>query len=66
MFTIGDLVAQQGIEKKGNNHDFTRTLRMGVYGCCIGGPVVGSWLTFLNNAVKIQHRVKGTILTFEN
>ncbi|KAI9495901.1 hypothetical protein BDB00DRAFT_810881 [Zychaea mexicana] len=62
MFTIGDLVAQQAIEKKGNDHDAARTIRMGVYGFCIGGPMVGSWFTFLNNAIKIQHRVKGALV----
>ncbi|KAI9251439.1 hypothetical protein BDA99DRAFT_521868 [Phascolomyces articulosus] len=62
MFTMGDVVAQQAIEKKGNDHDFIRTARMGLYGFCIGGPVIGSWLTFLNNAIKIQHRVKGALV----
>ncbi|KAI8148106.1 hypothetical protein BJV82DRAFT_664435 [Fennellomyces sp. T-0311] len=61
MFALGDIVAQQVIEDKGKDHNFQRSLRMTIYGCCIAGPMVGTWLTFLNG-IKIQHRVKGALV----
>lgn len=60
MFTIGDCLAQDVIEKR-EKHDFTRTLRMTVYAGLIGGPVVGTWLTFISRAIVIQNRWKGTV-----
>ena len=32
LMATGDTIAQQGIEKKGKGHDFTRTARMASYG----------------------------------
>ncbi|KAL0072951.1 hypothetical protein J3Q64DRAFT_1789374 [Phycomyces blakesleeanus] len=63
MFSIGDVLAQQVVEEKGfRNHDPVRTLRMGVYGCFVAGPVTGKWHQFLNRTVTIKNRA-GSIAT---
>lgn len=59
MMTLGDVVSQQAIEKKGSNHDFARSFRMTLYGALIGGPVIGTWFGFINNAIKIKNKFAG-------
>ncbi|TPX47562.1 hypothetical protein SeMB42_g03279 [Synchytrium endobioticum] len=45
-FALGDVIAQHFVEKR-KNHDLMRTVRMTVYGTCIGGPAVALWYRFL-------------------
>lgn len=60
MMSLGDIVSQQLIEKKGlENHDIYRTLRMTLYGATIGGPVSGTWFNYVNSAIKIKSKWKG-------
>ncbi|CAO3639355.1 unnamed protein product [Cunninghamella echinulata] len=56
MQLLGNVVAQQFIEKNGKQHDIWRTGRMFIYGIFISGPVVGTWFSFVNRAVTIQNR----------
>lgn len=60
MMTLGDIICQQAIEKKGlKNHDVGRSVRIMIYAGTINGPLVGSWFGFINNAVKIQNKWAG-------
>jgi len=43
LFGAGDVLAQQGIEKKGAQHDYIRTARLTIYGGCIFAPIVTRW-----------------------
>ncbi|GAA5854271.1 hypothetical protein JCM3766R1_004142 [Sporobolomyces carnicolor] len=43
LFGAGDVLAQQGIEKRGKDHDFMRTARLAGYGGLIFAPVVTKW-----------------------
>ncbi|KAI9320462.1 hypothetical protein BX666DRAFT_1851816 [Dichotomocladium elegans] len=61
MFTLGDTVAQECIEKK-EHHDWPRTLRAIVYGSCIAGPLIGTWLGVLNRKVTVQSHFKGVLV----
>lgn len=47
LFGAGDLIAQQAIEKKGDKHDFARTLRLTFYGGCLFGPAMTKWYQWL-------------------
>lgn len=50
--SIGDIISQQVVEKKGfEKHDFTRTLRMGCIGLCLG-PILRSWYLTLERFIK--------------
>ncbi|GJN89161.1 hypothetical protein Rhopal_002135-T1 [Rhodotorula paludigena] len=40
LFGTGDILAQQGIEKRGSNHDYLRTLRLAGYGGLVFAPIV--------------------------
>ncbi|GAA5974015.1 hypothetical protein JCM8115_005987 [Rhodotorula mucilaginosa] len=40
LFGAGDVLAQQGIEKKGANHDIMRTVRLSAYGGLIFAPLI--------------------------
>lgn len=58
--TLGDIISQQVIEKKGlDNHDIGRSVRIMIYAGAINGPLVGSWFGFINNAVKIKNKWAG-------
>ncbi|CEP12288.1 hypothetical protein [Parasitella parasitica] len=57
MMTLGDIISQQAIEKKGfDNHDVGRSVRIMIYAAAINGPLVGTWFGFINNAVKIKNK----------
>ncbi|KAI5809833.1 hypothetical protein DFH27DRAFT_161831 [Peziza echinospora] len=63
LFATGDVLAQQGVEKRGlENHDFSRTARMGFYGGLIFGPMVVQWYRFLDRAIKIPGRANAELL----
>lgn len=45
LFGLGDVIAQQGIQKKGiRNHDYAATARMATYGGCMSSPCGPCWL----------------------
>lgn len=46
--TLGDLIAQQAVERKGRAHDFDRTKRLALYSSCIFAPVANRWHWVLN------------------
>ncbi|KAF5343326.1 hypothetical protein D9758_014195 [Tetrapyrgos nigripes] len=48
LFGAGDVIAQQGVEKRGWDHDFARTARLTFYGGCFFGPAITKWFQFLN------------------
>lgn len=58
LFGIGDVVAQQGFEHRGTDHDAPRTLRTAFYGTVIFAPLVHTWL-----GVAERITLGGTITT---
>ncbi|KAI8642174.1 hypothetical protein BD408DRAFT_344700 [Parasitella parasitica] len=63
MMTLGDIISQQAIERKGfDNHDVGRSVRIMIYAAAINGPLVGSWFGFINNAVKIKNKWAATFV----
>ncbi|TRM68541.1 hypothetical protein BD626DRAFT_482044 [Schizophyllum amplum] len=60
LFGAGDVVAQQWIEKKGTDHDFLRTARLGFYGGCLFGPPIVMWFNFLNK-LKFANATTGVV-----
>lgn len=61
LFTVGDLIAQQGLERRGMSHDPYRTLRLAFYGSVIFAPLVNTWLSVLER-VKIPNSRVGTVI----
>ncbi|KAK9764146.1 Protein required for ethanol metabolism [Basidiobolus ranarum] len=59
--STGDVIAQQIIEKRGDKHDFFRTLRMGFFGGCIAGPALSIWHPFLDRSVRFKRKSLATI-----
>ncbi|KAH8105767.1 hypothetical protein DFH11DRAFT_644837 [Phellopilus nigrolimitatus] len=63
LFGAGDVIAQQGIERQGKNHDFARTARLTFYGGALFGPLMTKWyqalnrLTFASPARAVAARV---------
>lgn len=60
LFGIGDIVAQQGFEHRGLEHDVLRTGRTVFYGTFIFAPLVHTWLGVVEK-VKLRSRV-GTVV----
>ncbi|KAI1004166.1 hypothetical protein K3495_g4040 [Podosphaera aphanis] len=55
LFATGDTMAQQLIEKKGSeDHDFSRTGRMALYGFAFG-PVATKWFGVLQNKIVLKN-----------
>ncbi|KAF2681033.1 hypothetical protein K458DRAFT_433909 [Lentithecium fluviatile CBS 122367] len=55
LFATGDVMAQQGVEKKGlDKHDLLRTSRMACYGGGIFGPAATKWYSFLASRVHMS------------
>ena len=50
LVAVGDVIAQQFVEKKGLDHEFIRTARMGVVGLTIG-PVLRTWFLTLDRII---------------
>ncbi|KAJ3228581.1 Protein required for ethanol metabolism [Chytriomyces hyalinus] len=58
LFIVGDILAQQGVERKGvSNHDVSRTLRLALYGGLIGCALVS---VLAENCV-VQERVESVL-----
>ncbi|KAL8280913.1 hypothetical protein RQP46_006592 [Phenoliferia psychrophenolica] len=61
LFGAGDVLAQQGVEKRGRDHDFVRTARLALYGGVLFAPIVTKWYAMLE---RIQIKSKaGIVLT---
>lgn len=57
---IGDVIAQQVIEKRGwTEHDLMRTTRMTVFGGIFAGPILSNWYKFIDKRVTVQSPSKG-------
>ncbi|KAL2108469.1 hypothetical protein VUR80DRAFT_3775 [Thermomyces stellatus] len=56
LMATGDTIAQQGIEKKGKDHDFMRTTRMASYGTVIFGPAAANWYRILNRYAVFRNK----------
>ncbi|GAA5980544.1 hypothetical protein JCM11641_006675 [Rhodosporidiobolus odoratus] len=59
LFGAGDVLAQQGIEKRGKEHDYLRTLRLSVYGGLIFAPAVTRFYGVLEG-IKLKSTVATT------
>ncbi|KAG8920966.1 Protein required for ethanol metabolism [Tulasnella sp. 418] len=55
LFSAGDVLAQQIVEKKGTDHDWIRTTRLGLYGGFVFTPVVVPWYKLIDR-VKLQSK----------
>ncbi|KAI9228039.1 MAG: integral membrane protein mpv17 pmp22 family [Piptocephalis tieghemiana] len=55
LFAFGDVLAQQGVEKKGvEAHDLMRTARMLFFGTAFAGPVLGTWYRLLDQRIRLS------------
>lgn len=58
LVATGDVVTQQVVERKGTNHDFARTARMGLVGVIIA-PVLRTWYLTLDRIVPGTAKTAG-------
>ncbi|RDD42352.1 Protein Mpv17 [Trichoplax sp. H2] len=49
---MGDVIAQQVVERRGSDHNIMRTLRMTTIGFCLTGPALVVWYRFLDRIIK--------------
>jgi len=56
MFAVGDVIAQQLVEKRGKEHDYKRTGRMSLFGACVAGPSTSLWYRFLDRYVVLPNK----------
>ena len=52
LFTAGDMLAQQAVERRGRAHSWARTARMTAYGGCVFGPAATLWMRALAGRVR--------------
>ncbi|KAK1829221.1 hypothetical protein QBC39DRAFT_138229 [Podospora conica] len=63
LFGLGDVIAQQAVEKKGTaHHDLARTSRMCLYGGAVFGPCAATWFKTLQRHVVVPGKPNATIL----
>ncbi|KAF8892308.1 hypothetical protein CPB84DRAFT_1826122 [Gymnopilus junonius] len=60
LFGAGDVVAQQGVEGKGKEHDWARTARLTFYGGALFGPAMTKWYQLLNR-IKFPSPTKALV-----
>ncbi|KDR73317.1 hypothetical protein GALMADRAFT_251935 [Galerina marginata CBS 339.88] len=60
LFGAGDVVAQQGVEGKGKDHDWARTARLTFYGGALFGPAMTKWYQLLNR-IKFPSPTKALV-----
>ncbi|KAJ7185915.1 hypothetical protein C8R46DRAFT_1208017 [Mycena filopes] len=60
LFCAGDIIAQQAVERKGKQHDFTRTARLTFYGGALFGPAMTKWYQLLNR-IQFKNPTRGII-----
>jgi len=58
LFGAGDVLCQQGIERKGAKHDYLRTARLSAYGGFLFAPVVATWYRLLERVPVTQPRAR--------
>ncbi|ORX41333.1 hypothetical protein BCR36DRAFT_588114 [Piromyces finnis] len=56
MFAVGDVIAQQLVEKRGKEHDYKRTGRMSLFGACVAGPSTSLWYRFLDKYIVLPNK----------
>lgn len=54
LFGTGDILAQQGVERRGTTHDLLRTGRMAFFGAAMAGPVFVGWYRVLDKYVNLS------------
>jgi protein Mpv17 len=53
---LGDVIAQQIVEKQGfEKHDYIRTLRMATFGGIFAGPALSTWYRFIDTKVTTKN-----------
>ncbi|KAL7748270.1 Protein required for ethanol metabolism [Sorochytrium milnesiophthora] len=58
LFGLGDVLAQQGVEKKGwSKHDWSRTARLSAFGLVLAGPSLTLWYRFLDRRVRLANPI---------
>ncbi|TNY17046.1 hypothetical protein DMC30DRAFT_420165 [Rhodotorula diobovata] len=60
LFGAGDVLAQQGIEKRGRDHDYMRTLRLAGYGGLIFAPLITRVYGYIDR-IRFQSKVATTV-----
>lgn len=59
-FLLGDVIAQQFVEKQGwDKHDLTRTFRMTAFGGVFAGPALSNWYRFIDKKVTTKNAFQG-------
>ena len=61
LLAIGDVVRQQVVERKREQHSIGETLKMGALGFVWVGPVLNAWYTLLDRKIKVPG-VRGIVL----
>ncbi|KAI0384114.1 hypothetical protein F5Y04DRAFT_278113 [Hypomontagnella monticulosa] len=57
LFAVGDVTAQQVVEKKGiEKHEFARTGRMFLYGGAVFGPAATTWYGILQRSIVLRNK----------
>ncbi|KAJ3195460.1 Protein required for ethanol metabolism [Irineochytrium annulatum] len=62
LFGLGDVIAQQAVDRKGKDHDFFRTARLMAFGGCLAGPCVAVWYPFLQKSVTAANPTANLLL----
>ncbi|GAA6049665.1 hypothetical protein JCM3770_005060 [Rhodotorula araucariae] len=60
LFGAGDVLAQQGIEKRGKDHDYLRTLRLASYGGLIFAPLITRVYGYIDR-IRFQSKIATTL-----
>ncbi|PPQ75688.1 hypothetical protein CVT26_001522 [Gymnopilus dilepis] len=60
LFGGGDIIAQQAVEGKGQQHDWARTARLSFYGGVLFGPAMTKWYQLLNR-IKFPSPTKALV-----
>lgn len=58
LFGLGDVLAQQGVERRGLQHDYLRTGRMVFFGSAMAGPVLVGWYRFMDRYINFASPTK--------
>ena len=61
LLALGDTARQQIVEKKGRQHTFRETVKMGTLGFIWVGPLINTWYMILERRVKARG-VRGTLI----
>ncbi|KAI9332808.1 integral membrane protein mpv17 pmp22 family [Obelidium mucronatum] len=61
LFILGDVLAQQVVERRNDKHDILRTLKLGAFGGLIAGPSIALWYPFLQKNIKLGTETKNVV-----